>query len=135
MQEKNFNLSQSATKLFNQHMGAIRTGIANVSELRLRDNKPQSLSKAEFERLYIERVLGGAVGTVSADIRGLVDVLSKQAEAEVQGLADKLGYTSNEAEKPVAIVGGKPLYNANAADEGEDKNITPQGNENIKEDI
>ena len=39
MQKKNFKLSRGATELFNKTVAAIREGIINVSEMRLRDSK------------------------------------------------------------------------------------------------
>lgn len=92
MQEKKFKLSRRASELFDKTVEAIREGIANVSEMRLRDKKPHSLSKSDFEQAYIQRTLGVVVSAVSADIRGLADILSKQAQAEADEIASKLGY-------------------------------------------
>lgn len=124
MQNKNFKLSRKASELFNKTVAAIREGIINVSEMRLRDSKPHSLSKTDFEQAYIKKTLGAVVGAVSADIRGMTDVLSKQAEAEADELARKLGYMDEGGGADIAgIHNGKPITPPKKA-----------GQENIKED-
>jgi hypothetical protein len=86
MQENKFKLSRGATELFNKTARAIREGIANVSELRLRENKTHSLSKVDFEKAYIQHILGGAVSRVAADTRGMTDILTKQADEQAEAV-------------------------------------------------
>lgn len=75
-----FKLSRAADKKYNEFARQAKKSIALISEMRLRDKTSQSLSKVDFERTYIDKTLGWIVAFLSAEIKGLTELLTKQAE-------------------------------------------------------
>lgn len=82
---KLFKLSGKAQTILNTYLAEIRRGIMNVCELHTHDSAP-SMSKANFEETYIEKILGQTVTVVSASIRAMTDGLTAQKENEYQAL-------------------------------------------------
>lgn len=77
-----YKLTAEATKRLNKYMTEIRRGIENVSEMHTYDSVP-SMTQADFEIAYIDKLLGQTVTAVSASMRTITDALAKQKETEL----------------------------------------------------
>lgn len=77
-----YKLTAEATKRLNKYISEIRRGIENVSEMHTHDSTP-SMSQADFEIAYIDKLLGQTVTAVSASMRSIVEALAKQKETEL----------------------------------------------------
>ncbi len=84
MQKAKPKIGRKAQLAFNKAAAAVFNGIENVSELRERDKAPRSMSKSDWDCMYIERVFGLMAKAISTDIHAMTDALAKQAEAELQ---------------------------------------------------
>lgn len=102
-------LGRKAQLVFDRAVAAVYDGIVNVSALRLRDKKPSSMSKSDWDCMYVEKAFAVMAQAISTDIRAMTDVLNKQA----QEVADALQATID----------------------GNDTDITPTGDVNIKEEL
>ncbi|MCM1368270.1 MAG: hypothetical protein NC184_05640 [Roseburia sp.] len=80
-----FRLTAAANKMLNQYFAEIRKGIENVSEMHKHDSNP-SMTQAQFEAAYIERLLATPIAAISATVRGMVEGLTAQKEAEAAKL-------------------------------------------------
>ena len=85
--KKQFKLSEEASRKLNKYLGEIRKGIKTVCELHEHDSHP-SMEKTVFEEAYIERLLGQTVAAVSLSIKGMMEGLQAQKQAEVQVLKE-----------------------------------------------
>ena len=79
-------LGRSAQAVFDNAVTAVYDGIVNVSRLRQRDSKPQSMSKADFERVYVQRAFSLVSKIISGDIQAMTDVLNGQAQQAAEVL-------------------------------------------------
>ncbi len=84
-QTPQFKLTAAANKRLNQYLAEIRKGIENISEMHKHDSNP-SMTQAQFETAYIDKLLSSPIAAISATIRGMVEALAKQKEAEAARL-------------------------------------------------
>ena len=80
-----YKLTAEANKRLNKYLTEIRRGIENVSEMHKHDSAP-SMSQADFEITYIDKILGQAVTAVSASMRSMAEALAKQKESALTAL-------------------------------------------------
>ena len=84
-QPQPFRLSAAATKKLNKYLAEIRKGIVNVCEMHTHDSNP-SIRQAEFEKLYIDKLLAQPIAAISATLRTMTQALTEQKEVELQAL-------------------------------------------------
>lgn len=77
-----YKLTAEATKRLNKYIAEIRRGIENVSEMHTHDSTP-SMTQADFEIAYIDKLLGQTVTAVSASMRTIAEALAKQKEEQL----------------------------------------------------
>ncbi len=80
-----YKLTAEANKRLNKYLTEIRRGIENVSEMHKHDSAP-SMSQADFEIAYIDKILGQAVTAVSMSMRSIAEALAKQKENALNAL-------------------------------------------------
>lgn len=90
MQKAKPKIGRKAQLAFNKAVAAVFNGIENVSELRERDKVPRSMTKADWDCMYIERVFGLMAKAISNDIHAMTDALAKQAKADVDKLQEAI---------------------------------------------
>lgn len=83
--KSNFQLTTAGKARYNKHIAAIRKGIENVCEMHKHETNA-SMSQAEFEKLYIDKLFATPISAISATLRALAETLTKQKEAELQEL-------------------------------------------------
>lgn len=88
--KKPFRLSGKAGARLNTCLAEIRKGIMRVCELHAHDSAP-SMSKAEFETTYIDKVLGQPITAISATLRAFMEGLQEQKTKEVETLMRECG--------------------------------------------
>lgn len=80
-----FRLSATARTMLNKYLTAISRGVENVCELHTHDSNP-SIRQAEFEKLYIDKLLAQPIAAISATLRTMTQALTEQKEVELQAL-------------------------------------------------
>ena len=83
--KSNFQLTTAGKRRFNKYMSEIRQGIENVCEMHKHETNA-SMTQAEFEKLYIDKLFAMPISAISATLRSLAETLTKQKEAELQAL-------------------------------------------------
>ena len=86
--KRKFSLTQKAGRMLDRYFTAIRKGIENVSEMHTYDSNP-SMTQAQFEAAYIDKLLATPIAAISATIRSMAEALSSQKEAETKKLLQK----------------------------------------------
>lgn len=94
----NFQLTAAGKARFNEHMLQIRQGIENVCEMH-RHETNASMTQAEFEKLYIDKLFAMPISAISATLRSLADALTKEKEAQLQALNKDNKTQSKSTEK------------------------------------
>lgn len=84
-QQTPFRLSVVANRQLKSYLAAIRKGIENVCELHRHDSNP-SMKQVEFEKLYIDKILGQPITAISASLRAMMEGLTAQKEAEAESI-------------------------------------------------
>ena len=80
-----YKLTAEANKRLNKSRTEIRRGIENVCEIHTHETAP-SMTQADYEITYIDRLLGQTVTAISATMRTIIDALAKQKEAELNAI-------------------------------------------------
>ncbi len=80
-----YKLTAEANKRLNKYLTEIRRGIENVCEIHTHETAP-SMTQADYEITYIDRLLGQTVTAISATMRTIIDALAKQKEAELNAI-------------------------------------------------
>lgn len=80
-----FHLTAAADRTLKRYFTEIRKGIENVSEMHKHDSNP-SMTQAQFEATYIDKLLAAPIAEISATMRGMVEALTAQKEAEIKRL-------------------------------------------------
>ncbi len=79
--KKQFRLSKKPAEKLELMLNEIKKGILNVCNLHTYDKAP-SMTKAAFERAYIDKVLGATMSMLSLDIKTIVAALEQQRVKE-----------------------------------------------------
>lgn len=90
-----FRLDRKAEIRLNTYLAQIKKGILNVCELHTHDTAP-SLSKADFEVAYIDKILGQTATAVSASIHAMTEGLQIQKQQELAEAIKKATEASQE---------------------------------------
>lgn len=90
-----FRLDRKAEIRLNTYLAQIKKGILNVCELHTHDSAP-SLSKADFEVAYIDKILGQTATAVSASIHAMTEGLQMQKQQELAEAIKKATEASQE---------------------------------------
>lgn len=93
-----FKLTSSADRLLNHYLAEIRKGVLNVCEIHMHDSAP-SMSKGEFEKAYIEKVLGQTATAVSASIKAIVQGIAEQKERQANAIRQDGTPAENKEDK------------------------------------
>lgn len=81
-----YKLTTKANKRLNEYLTEIRQGIENVCEIHTHETAP-SMTQADYEITYIDRLLGQTVTAISATMRTIIEAVAKQKEAELNAIS------------------------------------------------
>lgn len=91
-----YKLSKKNEEHLDKVFSELKQGILNVCVLHSHDSAP-SMSKATFERAYIDKVVTLPIGIVSADIKHCTAALEQQKRKHLE----ELSQDENEEDKPL----------------------------------
>lgn len=80
-----FELTAAGKRQFNKYVNEIRRGVENVCAMHSHETNA-SMSQAEFEKLYIDKLFAMPISAVSATLRSLAKAITDEKEAELQAL-------------------------------------------------
>lgn len=95
-----FMLSAEATKKLDKQIAEIRKGIKNICEMHTHDSNP-SMTQVEFEKLFIDKILGQPITALSASLRAMADGLSAQKEVEAEKIKQSNINPEEETEESI----------------------------------